>query len=164
MKPSVPLSPATAREAGKLTRQIQSGLASGLERGFGRVPEERIQQAMRTPLRRVVLEALFWGLPRALNDTRAGEVVTSVRCHITGRTDGYFDVYWLAFAEGTWTASRGSAGHEPELTITVDAAELLLIAVRRSSPWQAYLGGRLRASGNPIVAARLATLFRAPGA
>jgi SCP-2 sterol transfer family len=52
---------------------------------------------------------------------------------------------------------------DPELTITVDGAELLLLATRRSSPLQAYLSGNLRASGNPMLAARLTMLFGGRG-
>ena len=115
---------------------------------------------MRTPLRRVVLDALFWGLPNALNGTRVGEVTTSVRCHVTGRPDGNFDIYWLEFSEGRWQTGRGGNDSPPELTITVDGAELLELALKRSNLMQAYLSGKLRASGNPVIAARLTMLLR----
>lgn len=143
-----------------LARQLQDEMAAGLVRAVGTVPEQRLQQLMRTPLRRVVLDGLFWGLPRALDGTRAGEVTTSVRCHVTGRPDGTFDIYSLRFSDGAWHTERGANGAEPELTVTVDGAQLLELALKRSSPLQAYLSGRLRASGDPRVAARLTLLFR----
>jgi hypothetical protein len=135
-------------------------LDPALARLLATIPEHRLQQLMRTPLRRVVLDGLFWGLPRVLDDTRAGQVTTAVRCHVTGRPDGTFDIYWLEFEDGRWRTGRGANGTEPELTITVDGAQLLELALRRSSPLQAYLSGRLRASGDPRVAARLAALLR----
>jgi hypothetical protein len=158
------------REARRFAGRLQSGLASGLARTVGNVPEQRLEQAMRTPLRRVVLDALFRGVPRVLDGTRAGEVTSTVRCHVTGRPDGGFDVYWLEVEQGSWRARRGTpasdggAVAEPELTITVDGTELVRLACRSSSPIQAYLSGKLRASGNPIVAARLGNLFTSPSA
>lgn len=147
---------------------FESELAGGLARTLSGVPDRHIQQAMRTPLRRPVLEALFWGLPRVLADTRADEITTHVRCHVTGRSDGQFDVYSIEYTDGRWQTARGGAsgatGTEPELTVTIDAAELVLIALQKSSPLQAYLSGRLRASGNPIIAARLTMFIRGFGA
>ncbi len=138
-------------------------LDPALARLLGSIPEHRLEQLMRTPLRRVVLDGVFWGIPRWLNDTRAGEVITAIRCHITGRPDGTFDMFWLEFRDGTWQSGRGTLESEPELTITVDGAQLLELALRRSTPLQAYLSGRLRASGNPLLAARLTTLLRGFG-
>ncbi len=141
------------------TGLVQDELTSRLGRLVGDVPEPRLRQAMRTPLRRPVLEAVFWGLPRVMDGTRASEVTSLIRCHVTGRTDGTFDAYWLEFVDGRWTSGRGAPEVEPELTITIDAAELLLLATGRSSPLQAYMAGNLRASGNPMLAARLTMLF-----
>jgi hypothetical protein len=149
------------REARSLTGQLQSELTAGLARTLGSVPDHRVHQAMRTPLRRPVLDALFWGLPRVLADTRADEITSLVHFHVTGRADGRFDAFRVEYVGGRWEAARGTEGTgDPELTITVDAGELVLIAFRRSSPLQAYLSGRLRASGNPVVAARLTMLLR----
>src|SRR5947209_4775043 len=75
--------------------QLASELTGALGRAVGAVPEARLRQLMSTPARRLVLDAVFWGLPRALNDTRAAELTTAVRCHVTGRPDGAYDVYWL---------------------------------------------------------------------
>lgn len=140
--------------------QLTTEITGALRRAVGSIPESRLRQLMATPARRVVLDGVFWGLPRALSDTRAGEVVTAVRCHVTGRPDGAFDVYWLQYENGSWQAGRGPGNREPELTITVDSAELLHLGSGRSTLLQAYLSGRLRASGNPLIAARLTALLR----
>jgi hypothetical protein len=151
------------REARKLHRQLQEALLTGLSRTFESIPADRLDQVMRTPLRRVILDAMFWGLPRFLASTRAHEVTPSVRCHVTGRGDGGYDVFWIEHFEGRWRTGRGAGAPrpEPELTVTVDATELLLLARGDSTPFQSYLAGKLRASGNPKIAARLTTLFRA---
>lgn len=150
-----------SREVRRLGNALADELTGRLGRLVGDVSEPRLRQAMRTPLRRPVLDTVFWGLPRVLANSRAHEVTSLIRCHITGRPDGSFDAYWLQFADGRWSSGRGAPELEPELTITIDAAELLLLATGRSSPLQAYLAGNLRASGNPMLAARLTMLFRA---
>jgi hypothetical protein len=145
--------------AGFLDR-LQAELNSGVTRMLASMPERPVRELMRTPLRRPVLEAVFRALPRALDGTRAHEVTTAVRCHVTGRPDGGIEIYVLEFADRRWSARRGSQGIEPELTITVDGGELVLLACRSSSPLEAYLSGKLRASGNPMLAARLTMLMR----
>jgi SCP-2 sterol transfer family protein len=140
--------------------RLQSELSSGLARMLKAMPDRPVRELMRTPLRRPVLDTVFWALPRALGDTRAHEVTTAVRCHITGRPDGGIEIYLLEFADDRWSARQGSKGADPELTITVDGAELVLLACRSSSPVEAYLAGKLRASGNPMLAARLTMLLR----
>jgi hypothetical protein len=157
---STPAPQASSAEARRFLDRLQGELSGVLSRLLAAVPGRPVRELMRTPLRRPVLEAVFWGLPRALNGTRAHEVTTAVRCHVTGRADGGFDAYMLEFTDGGWAARRGSTGAEPELTITVDGAELVLLACRSSSPLEAYLGGRLRASGNPMLAARLTMIMR----
>jgi hypothetical protein len=149
-----------AREARRLGGQLQDELTARLGRLVGDVPEQRLRQLMRTPLRRPVLDTVFWGLPRVLAETRASDVTSRIRCHVTGRPDGNFDTYYLESTDGRWSSGRSTPAVEPELTITVDAAELLLLATGRSNPLQAYLAGNLRASGNPMLAARLTMLLR----
>jgi alkyl sulfatase BDS1-like metallo-beta-lactamase superfamily hydrolase len=140
--------------------RLQSELSGGLARVLKAMPDRPVRELMRTPLRRPVLETVFWALPRALNGTRAHEVTSAVRCHITGRPDGGIEIYLLEYVDGRWSARQGSKGSDPELTITVDGGELLRLACRSSSPLEAYLAGKLRASGNPMLAARLTMLLR----
>jgi alkyl sulfatase BDS1-like metallo-beta-lactamase superfamily hydrolase len=147
-------------EALRFLDRLQGEVSGGLSRMLAAMPNRPMRELMRSPLRRIVLEAVFWALPRALNGTRAHEVTQAVRVHVTGRTDGGIDIYLLECESGRWSARRGSAGAEPELTITVDGAELVLLACRSSSPLEAYLAGNLRASGNPMLAARLTMLLR----
>jgi hypothetical protein len=128
-----------------------------------------MRQAMGGPLRRVVLDALFRSVPRALADTRADEVTTLVRCHITGRDDGGYDVYWVEYAGGRWRTRRGGTGdaeatggaRRPELTVTVDGVELVRLATGRTNAFGAFLSGKLRATGDPAVATRVMALLQA---
>ncbi len=128
------------------------------------VPERRLRALMSTPARRPLLGGLFAAAPRLLRRTRAHEITRAVRVHVTGRRDGGYDEYWVEYRDGGWRTGRGPGARDPELTITVDGAELLAIAGQRSNPLQAYLSGRLQASGDPMLAARLSMLIRDPAA
>jgi hypothetical protein len=156
------------RELGRAGRRAQGELGRALARTAGFVPESRMRQVMLSPLRRVVLDALFGAVPGALTGTRAEEVATLARCHVTGRNDGGYDIYWLEYAGGRWRTRRGGAGdaestdgaRRPELTVTVDGIELLRLATGRTNAFASFLSGKLRATGDPAVAARLMALLR----
>lgn len=142
----------------KLRNEVVFGLGGELSRALDGVSDRRIEQLLATPARRVLLDAMFWGAPAVLERTAAGEVASSLRCQVTGATDGGYDVYWLEYTASGWRSGRGDQPTPPELTLTVDDAELLRLACGRSSVVQAFLAGKLRASGNPMLAARLAAL------
>lgn len=139
-----------------------------LGRPFELIPEPVLRSTLRSPLRRPVLDSAFRILPSLLGAPSARGLSASLQrlgaCahfHLTGRPDGSFDVYRLEAAEGRWRTSRIAPGTErADVTLTLDAADLLLIVTGRTHPLQALLAGRLRVSGNPLLAARLATLLR----
>jgi putative sterol carrier protein len=136
--------------------------------GVGRLlrdaPPERVEQLMRSPVRKPVLDGVFWGMPRQVNSDAAIGVRTSIRWNITGRADGGVDTYQLEVDNGRAWTTKGSGGPDPRLTITVDAVEFLRLACGHSDPMQAYFKGRLQLAGDIMVAAKLAQLFRMPGA
>ena len=125
-------------------------------------PAERLDRVMRTPLRRLALEAIFWQMPRHLDRRRAAAVEAAIRWRISGRADGGEDVYDLVLADGRARVKRGGRAEAPRLTITIDGAEFLRVAVGSSNPVNAYLGGKLALRGDVMQAARLTMLFRIP--
>jgi hypothetical protein len=136
-----------------------NGLLGGLARLIRDSPPERLELLMRTPARRVVLDGIFWQIPRHLNRRRIGSARHSVRCLVSGRPDGEADAYQLEFEDRRCRVVRGEAEREPQLTITVDGAELLLIAAGRSDPLRAYFNGRLALAGDVVLAAKLAAML-----
>ena len=125
-------------------------------------PDERLDQLMQTPVRRMVLEAVFWQLSQRFDGAVAATIDASIRWRITGRSDQRVDVYDLELAEGRCRAVRGPTDREPQLTITVDIVELLRLATGDSDPLRGYLRGGLALSGDVILAAKLAWLARSP--
>jgi putative sterol carrier protein len=138
-------------------------LTDGLARVMRGVPDSRLEQALRTPLRRVALDAIFWQMPQRLDSRRATGVEATVRWRVTGRSDGEADVYDLVIADGQGRISR-SGRHVPRLTITLGAAELVRLASGTLDPMQAYFKRRIQLSGDIMLAAKLTGLFRIPEA
>jgi putative sterol carrier protein len=139
-------------------------VAERLARTVRGVSPERLEQVMRTPARRLVLDGIFWQMPQFLDRRRAAGLNSSVRWVITGRADGGTDVYDLVFSDGHGRAIRGGEEPPPRVTITVDGVEFLRIATGSSDPMRAYFAGRLAIAGDIMAAAKLVSLLRIPGA
>jgi alkyl sulfatase BDS1-like metallo-beta-lactamase superfamily hydrolase len=147
---------------GQLLGRAADPLADRFAKIVREMPNERLDWLMRTPVRRVVLEGIFWQMPLHLDRARAVGVNSSLRWRITGRGDGEADVYDLVIADGRCRVTREGEGPTPRLTITVDAAEFLRIAAGTSNPVNAYFNGKLSLRGDLMQAARLTMLFRIP--
>ena len=134
--------------------------------GFGRVvqnaPPERLEQLMRSPARKPALDGIFWQMPKQVNSEIAKDMTTTIRWRITGRPDEGVDVYQLEVDKGQVKTVKGESG-EPKLTVTMDAVEFLKLASGNLDPMQAYFKGRIELSGDIMVAAKLAQLFKLPG-
>jgi putative sterol carrier protein len=137
-------------------------LADGFARLIRRSPPEGIERVMRTPVRRPLLDAIFWQMPQHFDGTQAAGVDATVEWRITGRADGGVDVYQVTIADGRCRARRGSKLSSPRVTITVDAAEFLNLATGNSDPMQGYFKGRVKLAGDVMLAAKLQQLFRIP--
>ena len=153
--------------AAKIRRQLTAASEQLSERVAQFVrdsSETRLERLMRSPLRRVLLEAIFWQMPQHVEPNRARGMRSSIRWRISGRPDGGVDVYQLEIADEACRVEHNPAGPDAQLTITVDGAEFLRLATGNSNPMQAYFAGRVALSGDIMLAARLATLFRIPAA
>lgn len=137
-------------------------LADGFARVVGDAPAERLEWFMRTPLRRPLLDAIFWQMPKHLDRTRAARLTANVRWRITGSRDGDADVYDLAITKGRCRVGRGEGSAQPQVTITVDGVEFIRLITGNSDALQAYFRGRLVLAGDIMLAAKLISLFRIP--
>jgi hypothetical protein len=146
----------------RLAADAPAHLTSGFEKVVRDTSPERLQQVMRSPARKPVLDGMFWQMPRMVDSQAARGTTTEIRWVITGRGDGGEDVYRLLIADGQARTERGDGG-DPRLTIKLDGVEFLKLASGNSDPMQAYFKGRLEMTGDIMVAARLAQMFRMPG-
>jgi putative sterol carrier protein len=139
-------------------------LADGITRLVRDAPPERIEQLMRSPARRPILDGIFWQMPKQISPERSAGVTTTVRWCITGRADGGTDVYKLQIEDGRASAGREEGEERPRLTITLDGTEFVKIATGNSEPMEAYFKGRMQLAGDIMFAASLGSMFRMPGA
>ncbi len=149
-------------------KRLAADTPTQLVDGFGRLvrgaPPERLEQLMRSPARKPLLDGIFWQMPRQLDSATAADLKTSIRWCITGRADGDVDVYQLELEGAQAKVIRGGDGPDPRLTITMDGVEFLRLVSGNSDPMQAYFKGRIQLTGDIMLAAQLAQLFRMPGA
>jgi putative sterol carrier protein len=151
----------------EFVKQSVADAPAQLAEGFGKVmrdaPPERVDQVMRSPARKPILDAIFWQIPKQLDAKHASDVNTTIRWCITGRADGGVDTYDLQIKDGRARTIRGTGGVDPRLTITMDGPEFLRLVSGNADPMRAYFTGRIKLAGDIMVAAKLATLFRLPG-
>jgi hypothetical protein len=148
-------------------KRLAADAPSLLADGFGRLvrdtPEERLEQLMRSPARKPLLDGIFWSMPRQMDSEQAAGVQTTIRWCITGRPDDETDVYHLVIEDGKARVEKDLSGSDPRLTITMDGVEFLRLVSGNSDAMQAYFTGRVQLAGDIMVAAKLAQLFKTPG-
>jgi putative sterol carrier protein len=160
---ALPFDAQTALTAVRRTlKSAPAELADGLASVVRGAPDERLEQLMRSPARRVILDGIFWQMPRQLDRERAAGMRSSIRWRITGRPDGRADTYELEIEDGRCKAIREPTGTAPRVTITVEGVDFLRLATGSSDPMRAYLSGRIALSGDIMAAAKLMSLFRIP--
>jgi putative sterol carrier protein len=148
-------------------KRLAADAPSLLAEGFGRLvrdtPDDRLEQLMRSPARKPLLDGIFWSMPRQMDSTQAAGLETTIRWCITGRPDEDPDVYHLVIADDKAQVDKGLPGPDPRLTITMDGVEFLRLVSGNSDAMQAYFTGRVQLAGDIMVAAKLAQLFKMPG-
>jgi putative sterol carrier protein len=146
----------------KLAADAPAYMADGFGRMVHNAPPERLEQLMRSPARKPALDGIFWQMPKQVNPAVAKDMTTTIRWRITGRPDDGVDVYQLEVDKGQVKTVKGESG-DPKLTVTMDAVEFLKLASGNLDPMQAYFKGRIELTGDIMVAAKLAQLFKMPG-
>ena len=148
-------------------KRMAADAPSLLADGFGRLvrdtPADRLEQLMRSPARKPLLDGIFWSMPRQMDSTHAVGVTTTIRWCITGRVDDGTDIYHLVIEDAQARIEKGLPGPDPRLTITIDGVEFLRLVSGNSDAMQAYFTGRVQLTGDIMVAAKLAQLFKTPG-
>jgi len=148
---------------GKRLARAPAQLADGFARAVRRTPDGGLEHVLRTPIRRAVLEAIFWQMPQHFDPKGASGMKTTIRWRITRRPGSAADTYELQIVDGRCRARRGEGKSDPQLTITLEAAEFVRLATGNSDPMNAYFSGRVALAGDVMLAAKLQSLFRIPG-
>src|SRR5947209_17735926 len=138
----------------KFAADAPSQIADSVGRLVREAPPERLEQIMKSPARRPLLDGVFWQLPRQLDAKAAANVKTSIRWNITGRPDEAIDTYLLEIDNGTARTHRTEGAPDAKLTITMDGVEFLRLITGNSDPMAAYFKGRIQLAGDIMVAAQ----------
>lgn len=118
---------------------------------------------LRTPARKVLLDAIFWHAARQLSRSRSVDLDSVVRCYVTRAAGGDPDIYELRFTPGSCRMTRGAGEPRPGLTLALDDSELVRLVTGQSTAAQGVFNGRIMVRGDVgRVAATLAAAFAAP--
>src|SRR6516225_9511731 len=79
----------------KLAADAPAQIADSIGRLVRDAPPERLEQLMKSPARRPLLDGVFWQMPRQLDAKAAANMRTAIRWNITGRPDAGVDTYLL---------------------------------------------------------------------
>lgn len=124
-------------------------------------PDEQLRTVMRGPIREVILDEVFRRFPEYVDSAKTANARGAIEWKITGRQDGRYDRYLVAFDHGEVRAGR-ELDAKPRLTIRLDGVDFLKLATGNANPTMSFIRGRLRLQGDVAFAAQLPGLFRIP--
>jgi predicted lipid carrier protein YhbT len=144
-------------------QRLQRSFVAWVARRVGAMPRARLERAMRAPRRRrAVLWAFFRAMPRAVRRRALERERAVIEWHLTGRTDGKPDVRQLLIEDGA-AADLDGQPREPDLTLSLDAVDFLLLATGNAPGTALFVEGRIDVDGDPWLAMRLPRLFALGG-
>ena len=101
------------------------------------------------------VKEIFDRIPEVFNEAAAQGMDAVFQFNITGDGGGNWH---LTVRDGTFQIQEGN--HEnPSVTLTMSSDRWLSIVNRESNAMQAFMMGRLKASGDLVLAQRLPSLF-----
>lgn len=119
-----------------------------------------LTQLLRSPARKVLLDAIFWHAARQLARSRSANLDSTVRAYVTPDAGGEPDVYELRFKEGSCRMARGAGEGKAGLTLALDDSELVRLITGQSTAAQGVFNGRIMVRGDVgRMAATLAAAF-----
>jgi hypothetical protein len=135
-------------------------LLDGTRRGVRAASPATLEHLLRSPARRLVLDAIFWHAGRQLRGSRPNRSSAIIRCHVIGDRSGEPDTYELRLSDGTCQLTRGAGDTKPHVTIALDDAELVRLLTAQVRPAQEVLGGRIMVRGGVgPLASEIASAF-----
>jgi predicted lipid carrier protein YhbT len=129
-----------------------------------KAPPARLEQLMRTPARRVIIGGIVWQLPQQLDPSLPDGIDASIQLRVTTPRLPSPDTYSIVIAQRRSRVTRGDGGPEPHITVTVDATEFLRLLTGNSNPVRSYFAGKLKLTGDIMLAMRLIGQLQLPPA
>jgi putative sterol carrier protein len=113
--------------------------------------------------RQLILEEIFRRMPEQFDPQLAGDVEAVVEWRILDRPDGGYDAWNLVIRDGRCEVADGPADG-PTVTYEINPVDFIRLITDNASGPKLFLFGRLKIRGNLVLAARMPTFFRIPGA
>ncbi len=123
-------------------------------------PDTRLQQLMSSPARHVIIGGIVWQLPQQLPAQLPDGVEVSIQLRVTTPALPAPDTYSLLLAQRRSRVVRGAGAAPPHITITIDAIEFLRLATGNANPVRSYIDGKLKFSGDVMLAIRLVGMLQ----
>jgi hypothetical protein len=139
---------------------LQAGILRRLAALVRSTPDARLQQLMRTPARRVIIGGICWQLPQQLPRNWPDGVEVSIELRVTTPALQAPDTYSLVITQHRSRVTRGAGAAPPHITITVDATEFVRLATGNANPVRSYIDGKLKLSGDVMLAIRLVGMLQ----
>ena len=141
-------------------RSLQLTLVRWFSRFIGWLGAERLRRIMAGQRRRGMLLGLVFGaMPRAVSRRARERENVVIGWRITGRADGRTDLRQLVIENGTAELVPGEP-READLEISIDGADLLLVATGNAFAPALFLRERIELEGDLWLAMRLERIFR----
>ena len=144
-------------------RRLQLAVVRWFSRFIGWLGEPRLRRIMAAPRRRrLLLGLVFRAMPQAVSRRARERENIVIGWHITGRPDGRADLRQLVIGDGSAELVDGEP-HDADLEISMDGADLMLVATGNAFAPALFLRERIELEGDLMLAARMEGIFRMPG-
>jgi hypothetical protein len=136
-------------------------LAAGSARLLRTASPQTLEHLLRSPARRLVLDAIFWHVARQLRRSGSSRPNGTIRCHVISGTGAEPETYELRLNGGRCELTRGAGEDTPHVTVALDDAELVRLITTGATPAQEVLGGRIMVRGRirPLASALASRLL-----
>jgi putative sterol carrier protein len=101
------------------------------------------------------VKEIFDQMPNKLNPNAASGMNATIQYDLTGDGGG---TYHCIINEGACNVGEG-AGEKPTMTVTMEAADFVDLIGGKLDGMSAFMGGKLRISGDMGIAMKLQSLF-----
>jgi hypothetical protein len=113
--------------------------------------------------REPILEEIFRRMPDSFDSDRGGGVDAVVEWRILDRPGGGYDAWQMVIEDGRCRVQPGSA-EEPTVTYEIRPIDFIKLITNNASGPKLFLFGKLKITGNLLLAARMPAFFAIPGA
>jgi len=148
-----------AGKAGEAIPAIDPALFAGLVR---EATDDQLRDGLEAN-RELLLNEIFRRMPESFDPDRAAAVDAVVEWRILERAGGGHDAWHLVLEHGRCRVQEGPA-EDPTVTYEIRPIDFIRLITGNASGPRLFLFGKLKITGNLLLAARMPMFFRIPGA